>query len=80
LGARGRRWGAAESSPFEEVLKEGDKDGDGKLSAEEVPERLRHKGSWNAIDLDDGFLEGRIELYRRAIRSECHHGHSAGRG
>jgi outer membrane protein assembly factor BamB len=56
--------------PFEEVLKEGDKDGDGKLSPEEVPERLRHKGSWNAIDLGrDGFLEGRDWSFYRARRS-----------
>ena len=56
--------------PFEEVLKEGDKDGDGKLSPEEVPERLRHKGSWNAIDLGrDGFLDGRDWSFYRARRS-----------
>jgi outer membrane protein assembly factor BamB len=56
--------------PFEEVLKEGDKDGDGKLSPEEVPERLRHKGSWNAIDLGrDGFLDARDWSFYRARRS-----------
>ena len=56
--------------PFEEVLKEGDKDGDGKLSPDEVPERLRHKGSWNAIDLGrDGFLDGRDWGFYRARRS-----------
>ena len=56
--------------PFEEVLKEGDKDGDGKLSPTEVPERLRHTGSWNAIDLGrDGFLDGRDWSFYRARRS-----------
>ena len=56
--------------PFEEVLKEGDKDGDGKLSPSEVPERLRHKGSWNAIDLGrDGFLDARDWSFYRARRA-----------
>ena len=56
--------------PFEEVLKEGDKNSDGKLSPEEVPERLRHKGSWNAIDLGrDGFLDARDWSFYQARRS-----------
>src|SRR5262245_9521290 len=55
---------------FEEVLKQGDKDGDGRLSPDEVPERLRHKGSWNAIDLGrDGFLDARDWGFYRARRS-----------
>ena len=42
----------------------------GKLSPEEVPEPLRHKGSWNAIDLGrDGFLDGRDWSFYRARRS-----------
>jgi outer membrane protein assembly factor BamB len=56
--------------PFEEVLKEGDRNGDGKLSPEEVPERLRHSGSWNAIDLQrDGVLDARDWSFYRARRS-----------
>jgi outer membrane protein assembly factor BamB len=54
---------------FEEVLKEGDTDGDGKLSPEEVPPRWRHTGSWRAIDLnDDGFLDAREWGFYRARR------------
>ena len=56
--------------PFEEVLKEGDKNSDGKLSPEEVPERFRHSGSWNAIDLQrDGVLDARDWSFYRARRS-----------
>jgi len=56
--------------PFEEVLKEGDRDGDRKLSPNEVPERLRHSGSWNAIDLErDGFLDARDWSFYRARRA-----------
>jgi outer membrane protein assembly factor BamB len=56
--------------PFDRVLKEGDKDGDGKLSPQEVPERLRHSGSWNAIDLQrDGVLDARDWDFYRARRS-----------
>jgi outer membrane protein assembly factor BamB len=55
---------------FEEVLKEGDKNSDGKLSPEEVPERFRHSGSWNAIDLQrDGVLDARDWSFYRARRS-----------
>ncbi|MCI0622280.1 MAG: PQQ-like beta-propeller repeat protein [Acidobacteria bacterium] len=55
---------------FEEALKEGDRDRDGKLSPQEVPERLRHRGSWNAIDLGrDGFLDARDWNFYRARRS-----------
>ncbi len=55
---------------FAEVLKEGDKNGDGRLSPEEVPVRWKHGGSWNAIDLErDGVLDGRDWSFYRARRS-----------
>lgn len=50
----------AQLPPFQEVLKEADADGDGKLSQSEVPPKWKHSGSWDAIDLNhDGYLDGR---------------------
>ena len=69
--APGADAGEREDLPaFEDVIKEADKDGDNRLSPEEVPERLRHRGSWNAIDLQrDGFLDARDWSFYRARRS-----------
>jgi outer membrane protein assembly factor BamB len=56
--------------PFEEVLKEADKNGDGKISAEELPAKWKHSGSWAAIDLDhDNLLDARDWSFYRARRS-----------
>ncbi|MBL8229474.1 MAG: PQQ-binding-like beta-propeller repeat protein [Bryobacterales bacterium] len=56
--------------PFEDVLRMADKNGDGKLSQEEVPADLRHSGSWQAIDLDkDGLLNARDWSFYRARRA-----------
>ena len=53
--------------PFEEVLAKADSDGDGKMTADEVPEEMRHTGSWKAIDLDaDGYLGARDWGFYRA--------------
>ena len=53
--------------PFEEVIAVADANGDGKLSPEEIPEEMRHTGSWQAIDLDgDGFMNGRDWGFYRA--------------
>jgi outer membrane protein assembly factor BamB len=53
--------------PFEEVIAEADSDGDGKLSPEEIPEEMRHPGSWTAIDLDgDGYMDAREWGFYRA--------------
>lgn len=55
--------------PFEEVLKEADADGDGRLAPDEVPLKWRHTGSWRAIDLnDDGYLDSREWGFYRARR------------
>ena len=59
-----------ELPPFEEALAEGDADGDNKLAPAEVPPRLRHTGSWTAIDLNrDGFLDARDWSFYRARRA-----------
>lgn len=53
--------------PFDEVTKIGDADGDGKLTPEEIPEEMRHSGSWRAIDLDgDGYMDARDWGFYRA--------------
>ena len=53
--------------PFEEVAAIGDANKDGKLSPEEIPEEMRHTGSWQAIDLDaDGFMNARDWGFYRA--------------
>lgn len=59
-----------EMPAFEEVLKEGDRNDDGRLSPDEVPQRWKHGGSWNAIDLArDGVLDARDWSFYRARRS-----------
>lgn len=56
--------------PFEDVIRVADKNGDGKLSQEEVPADLRHSGSWQAIDLDkDGLMSARDWSFYRARRA-----------
>ncbi|MCP5120263.1 MAG: PQQ-binding-like beta-propeller repeat protein, partial [bacterium] len=53
--------------PFSKVIEDADADGDGKLLAEEIPEEMRHTGSWQAIDLDhDGFMDARDWSFYRA--------------
>ncbi len=53
--------------PFAEVIAAADADGDGKLAPDEVPEKMRHPGSWRAIDLDaDGVLSERDWSFYRA--------------
>jgi outer membrane protein assembly factor BamB len=53
--------------PFEEVAKIADADGDLELSPEEIPEEMRHTGSWTAIDLDaDGYMGARDWGFYRA--------------
>ncbi len=53
--------------PFDAVLELGDQDGDGKLAPEEIPEKMRHTGSWRAIDLDaDGYMNARDWGFYRA--------------
>ena len=53
--------------PFDEVAKIGDANGDGKLAPEEIPEKMRHTGSWRAIDLDgDGYMDARDWGFYRA--------------
>ncbi len=53
--------------PFDEVIAVADADGDGKLAPEEIPEEMRHTGSWKAIDLDgDGFMDRRDWTFYRA--------------
>ena len=52
---------------FPEVAKTADADGDGKLAPDEIPEEMRHTGSWRAIDLDgDGYMDGRDWSFYRA--------------
>jgi hypothetical protein len=69
--APGADGGERENLPaFEEVIKEADKDRDNRLAPDEVPEPLKHRGSWNAIDLQrDGFLDARDWSFYRARRS-----------
>src|SRR5262245_12190416 len=69
--APGADEGEREALPaFEEVIREADKDHDNRLSPDEVPEPLKHRGSWNAIDLQrDGFLDARDWSFYRARRS-----------
>jgi outer membrane protein assembly factor BamB len=56
--------------PFEIVVKEADTNADGKISAQELPEKWKHGGSWNFIDLDrDGLLDPRDWSFYRARRS-----------
>jgi outer membrane protein assembly factor BamB len=56
--------------PFEDVAKEIDANGDGKLSPGEIPPKYKHGGSWQAIDLDhDGFLDARDWRFYRARRA-----------
>jgi outer membrane protein assembly factor BamB len=53
--------------PFADVAATADANGDGKLSEEEIPEEMRHTGSWRAIDLDaDGFMNERDWSFYRA--------------
>jgi outer membrane protein assembly factor BamB len=53
--------------PFEEVAAVADGDKDSKLTPDEVPEEMRHTGSWRAIDLDhDGFMDAREWGFYRA--------------
>lgn len=53
--------------PFDEVAKIGDANGDGKLAPDEIPEEMRHTGSWRAIDLDgDGYMDARDWGFYRA--------------
>lgn len=53
--------------PFEEVVKTADADGDNKLLPDEIPEEMRHTGSWQAIDLDhDGYMDARDWSFYRA--------------
>jgi outer membrane protein assembly factor BamB len=55
---------------FEEVVREADKNGDGKISKDEMPEKWKHSGSWDFIDLDrDGALDAREWEFYRARRS-----------
>jgi outer membrane protein assembly factor BamB len=59
-----------EMPAFETVLKEGDKNGDGRLAPDEVPQKWKHGGGWNFIDLDrDGTLDERDWNFYRARRS-----------
>jgi len=56
--------------PFDEVVKEADKNADQKISSEELPPKWRHSGSWNFIDLErDGLLDARDWSFYRARRS-----------
>jgi outer membrane protein assembly factor BamB len=56
--------------PFEEVVKDADKDGNGRLAPDEIPPALKHSGSWTAIDLDrDGYLDARDWSFYRARRA-----------
>jgi len=58
-----------ELPPFDEVVKQADKNGDGKLSAEEVPEPWKVSGNWYMIDLNrDGVLYQREWDFYRARR------------
>ena len=52
---------------FDEVVAKGDANGDGKLKPEEIPQEMRHPGSWRAIDLDaDGSMDKREWSFYRA--------------
>ena len=56
--------------PFDVVLKEADENGDGKISAKELPAKWKHGGSWDFIDLNrDGVLDAREWEFYRARRS-----------
>jgi len=56
--------------PFEEVVKEADQNGDGKISKEELPVKWKHSGSWDFIDLNrDGMMDAREWAFYRARRS-----------
>jgi outer membrane protein assembly factor BamB len=55
---------------FEAALKEADKNGDGKLSADELPVAWKPTGSWDMIDLNrDGALDAREWAFFRARRA-----------
>jgi outer membrane protein assembly factor BamB len=59
-----------ELPPFDEVMKEADANGDGKISKDEIPEKWKHGGSWDFIDLNrDGLLDARDWSFYRARRS-----------
>ena len=71
-----------EMPPFAEVVKEADTNGDGKLSAAEVPPKWKHSGSWDFIDLNrDGALDAREwELSQGPpVCAQCDHGDPSGR-
>jgi outer membrane protein assembly factor BamB len=56
--------------PFEEVVKEADRNGDGNISKEELPAKWKHSGSWDFIDLNrDGMMDAREWGFYRARRS-----------
>jgi outer membrane protein assembly factor BamB len=53
--------------PFAEVAAVADANKDGKLAPDEIPQEMRHSGSWQAIDLDrDGFMDARDWGFYRA--------------
>jgi outer membrane protein assembly factor BamB len=56
--------------PFDVVVKEADRNGDGKISSEELPVKWKHSGSWDFIDLNrDGLLDAREWEFYRSRRS-----------
>lgn len=56
--------------PFAEVAAAADKNGDGKLSQDELPPPWQPTGTWRAIDLDrDGFLNEREWTFFRTRRA-----------
>jgi outer membrane protein assembly factor BamB len=58
-----------ELPPFEEAIKMFDKDGNGKISKEELPKKW-HPGNWPMQDLDkDGLLDARDWQYYRMRRT-----------
>ncbi|HEU0121484.1 MAG TPA: PQQ-binding-like beta-propeller repeat protein [Bryobacteraceae bacterium] len=56
--------------PFQEVAAAADKNHDGKLSPEELPQPWKPTGTWRAVDLDrDGFLNEREWSFFRTRRA-----------